>query len=334
MHYITEPALAYYVYEAMKVGVSHEELARIIGYNINIKNPLMSKSIPIESVFNVLKVLHDSGYQQHIELKPKLIAQEAKNNDDLHFALCSNCSDVKSLLILMGDICKRNMSNINYELAFTASNVIFYVDFIDNKADFFVPQSLFVLLADLFDTFFNIKLYTHRDIEVGFTQQRLPDPDCFTRLITDNCKYKTERAYIKLPKKLFYIKNERHNPYISDYLNKQYRQLYNVTDQNDLLISKIVFHITSDWSIGESPNIAVVANKLGMSKSKLYRELISKNLTFSEIVESQRRDYAIKYIKDKKISIAEISDRLGYANVSAFTRAFYRWFNVSPSQMR
>lgn len=71
-----------------------------------------------------------------------------------------------------------------------------------------------------------------------------------------------------------------------------------------------------------------------MSRSKLYRELAKRNQKFSSIIESQRKSFAIEQIKNREISIAEISDLLGYANVSAFTRAFNRWFNVSPSKMR
>lgn len=40
------------------------------------------------------------------------------------------------------------------------------------------------------------------------------------------------------------------------------------------------------------------------------------------------------YIKQKNIPISEMAFLLGYSEVSALSRAFKRWFGVTPRQLR
>ncbi|PHC31390.1 AraC family transcriptional regulator, partial [Bacillus toyonensis] len=40
------------------------------------------------------------------------------------------------------------------------------------------------------------------------------------------------------------------------------------------------------------------------------------------------------YIRQRHVPIADIGALLGYSEVSAFSRAFRRWFGASPAKMR
>ena len=45
---------------------------------------------------------------------------------------------------------------------------------------------------------------------------------------------------------------------------------------------------------------------------------------------STRKDAAIQYLEESSISITELSDILGYKEMSVFSRAFKKWYGVSP----
>jgi AraC-like DNA-binding protein len=81
-------------------------------------------------------------------------------------------------------------------------------------------------------------------------------------------------------------------------------------------------------------NVDEIAQKLGMSTSTLHRRLKEEGQSFGEIKEERRRNLAISLLKKTDLPIAEIARQVGYAEPSAFFRAFNRWFDVTPNSIR
>ncbi len=84
---------------------------------------------------------------------------------------------------------------------------------------------------------------------------------------------------------------------------------------------------------GEPP-LERVAEQLGLAPWSLQRRLRDEGVGFSQLVEDVRREMATHYLRLPKLSISELSFLLGYSEISAFSRAFRRWFGVSPRQWR
>ena len=78
----------------------------------------------------------------------------------------------------------------------------------------------------------------------------------------------------------------------------------------------------------------LVATQLGMSPRTLARRLSSEGSSFAEILEKVRSALAQRYLADRALPISEIAWLLGYAEISAFTRAFHRWTGMSPRAAR
>lgn len=57
-------------------------------------------------------------------------------------------------------------------------------------------------------------------------------------------------------------------------------------------------------------------------------------LKFRELRDDTRRRIAENYLKDPRLSLAEVAWILGYSEHSAFTRAFRRWTSQSPQAWR
>jgi AraC-like DNA-binding protein len=331
-HFITEAMLYHLANEALKAGLSRSEIAELVGSDIFIKNPSTTSKIYVEKTAPLFRALYEIGYQKNIEL---ISASNLYAADDIHSAYFGNAPDVSTFIKFYTDMCLRHSSTISFEMQVSAGTATLYINSLNKKNGIYSPQRFYVIFIMLLRRIFDLSTVEHKGILSGLSHDHIPDPDNFSRLTNTWFRCKENRDYISFPSSVLELKNKKYNPLVSGFLTKKYNEHYCVADNGDRLLTDIASHITASWEQGDiSTNIDVIAEKLGMSRSKLYRELTQKNITFSSILESQRKQYAMAYIKDKSTSIAEISDRLGYANVSAFTRAFNRWYNVNPSKMR
>ncbi|HVL00889.1 MAG TPA: AraC family transcriptional regulator [Dongiaceae bacterium] len=77
-----------------------------------------------------------------------------------------------------------------------------------------------------------------------------------------------------------------------------------------------------------------IANALHLSTRTLQRRLLEEGVNFGELLQSTRRELAQNYIDDSQLSVSEIAYLLGFSDQANFTRAFRRWFGVTPSGWR
>jgi AraC-like DNA-binding protein len=82
------------------------------------------------------------------------------------------------------------------------------------------------------------------------------------------------------------------------------------------------------------PVLEEVADKLGLSSWSLQRRLREEGSSFTALVDQVRCEMATHYLQQKQLPISEMALLLGYSEVSAFSRAFRRWFGISPRQWR
>lgn len=85
--------------------------------------------------------------------------------------------------------------------------------------------------------------------------------------------------------------------------------------------------------LGE-PALDEVAHTLGLSEWALQRKLREQGLSFTQLVDQIRQQSAIVHLKQPDMSITRLASILGYSETSAFSRAFKRWFGLSPKQWR
>jgi AraC-like DNA-binding protein len=85
----------------------------------------------------------------------------------------------------------------------------------------------------------------------------------------------------------------------------------------------------ADW-----PDLAQIAEELGVGLSTLHRKLDQEGVIFRDIKDSLRRDLAIDRLTHSTVSVAQIAGELGFAEPSAFHRAFKQWTGVRPGDYR
>jgi AraC-like DNA-binding protein len=85
---------------------------------------------------------------------------------------------------------------------------------------------------------------------------------------------------------------------------------------------------------GRPPTVAEIAKALGLSTRTLQRRLTIVGKDFVTVLDDVRRARAQALLADGGQSLAEIAQKLGYSEHSAFTRAAIRWFGAPPSWTR
>jgi AraC-like DNA-binding protein len=77
--------------------------------------------------------------------------------------------------------------------------------------------------------------------------------------------------------------------------------------------------------------LAAAASALDISNRTLSRRLEKEQTTFRALLDETRRELALTYLGDLRVSVLEASSRLGFAHVGAFYRAFKRWTGEAPA---
>jgi AraC-like DNA-binding protein len=80
--------------------------------------------------------------------------------------------------------------------------------------------------------------------------------------------------------------------------------------------------------------IDIAAQHLGVSRRTIHRQLSQEGRTFSDIVDSVRRELASRYVIDQHRSLTEVSSLLGFSAPSGFSRWYRRQFRTTPTQRR
>ena len=77
-------------------------------------------------------------------------------------------------------------------------------------------------------------------------------------------------------------------------------------------------------------SVEAVARGLGISRQTLHRRLRSEGCCFSELLAEVRQRYAVQRLAQPGCTVEQLSRELGFAEPSAFYKAFKGWFGVSP----
>ncbi|OYT78729.1 MAG: AraC family transcriptional regulator [Pseudomonas sp. PGPPP4] len=122
-----------------------------------------------------------------------------------------------------------------------------------------------------------------------------------------------------------------HDPLLLLVVQDAIRQLGQRLPQMELL-EEVRASVRLALPLGE-PSLESIAQRLDLSTSQLQRRLRDQGASFSALVEGVRRDLAQHYLR-QRLPVTDLAPLLGYSETSAFSRAFRRWFQVSPRQWR
>jgi AraC-like DNA-binding protein len=86
--------------------------------------------------------------------------------------------------------------------------------------------------------------------------------------------------------------------------------------------------------IASPPTFAAMAKLLGANERTLRRQLQQQGLSFRGLLDELRAQVALKYLRTTKLANEDIALALGFSDAANFRRAFHRWTNRTPSEIR
>jgi AraC-like DNA-binding protein len=92
--------------------------------------------------------------------------------------------------------------------------------------------------------------------------------------------------------------------------------------------------LLASWNTIERPSAPSVALELGLKQRTLNRLLSKEGTSFIRLLEDARFEQAQQLLKDSSVPMLSIAWSLGYADASAFSRAFRRWSGKTPTEWR
>ncbi len=97
--------------------------------------------------------------------------------------------------------------------------------------------------------------------------------------------------------------------------------------------TRVRAQIVEELPTGEVSQQSIAA-ALAMGERTLQRRLKELGTSFSDLLEDARRELALAYLQDRRMSLLEISYLLGFSDPSSFSRAFRRWTGTAPRDAR
>jgi AraC-like DNA-binding protein len=86
--------------------------------------------------------------------------------------------------------------------------------------------------------------------------------------------------------------------------------------------------------IANAPTLAAIAKLLEISDRSLRRQLGEQGISFRGLRDELRMQIALKYLRTTALANEDIALALGFSDAANFRRAFRRWTNKSPSEIR
>ncbi|WP_111656941.1 AraC family transcriptional regulator [Isoalcanivorax indicus] len=85
---------------------------------------------------------------------------------------------------------------------------------------------------------------------------------------------------------------------------------------------------------GRNGSLDRVAEELGMSPRSVRYHLNLAGFAFHDIRNSIRETYATRYLKDTRLPLSRIAEKVGYSDQASFTKAYRAWTGKTPGDVR
>ena len=165
-----------------------------------------------------------------------------------------------------------------------------------------------------------------------FTQKKIEEIQRYKEVFGENIYFDEEENSIVFEKNKLNIPVSNSNISMLHFFEAQANQILQEL-QNDSWYSKVEKEILKN--IGENDiTIDFVATNLHISVRTLQNHLQDEQKKFSDALMAVRKKLSEHYIHNSKLDDGTISYLLGYKEITSFYRAYKKWYNKTPKEMR
>jgi AraC-like DNA-binding protein len=148
---------------------------------------------------------------------------------------------------------------------------------------------------------------------------------CPVRFLASENQVRVDASFFSLP---VCTANQNVYEYCTQFCEEMLRGLKKSDQFIDQVRNIILTSLNRFLKIGE------MAKELGISTRSLNRRLQERNTSYKKIMNEVRSDLTKRYLENTNLSIDQISDLIGFAETTAFRKAFKKWTGRSATQHR
>ena len=164
---------------------------------------------------------------------------------------------------------------------------------------------------------------------VMFSHEAPPDLQPHRRIFKCKLEFASEyNAFVCAAKDLD-APNFAANPALARYAEQLLESLPKAQDRSTSMEVREAIYVL--LPMGRA-TVEQVAKKLGLNVRTLQRQLEEDGVTFSELINSVRRELAVRYVRSGQHALGQVAELLGYSTQTSFTRWFKSEFGVAPRQ--
>jgi AraC-like DNA-binding protein len=104
--------------------------------------------------------------------------------------------------------------------------------------------------------------------------------------------------------------------------------------KNSASLSARIRRCLRDMPPATWPDFSSLASQFHASAATLRRRLDDEGQSYRSIMDDLRRDLSISLLSETSLSLTEVASELGFAETSAFHRAFKKWTGARPGEYR
>lgn len=167
---------------------------------------------------------------------------------------------------------------------------------------------------------------------VDFPYPRPAHADDYALIYTANSRFDAPQLTARIAANLLELPIRRDEAALQRFLDGAPGKLTMLYRNDRELVMRVRDHLRA--ALPELPELEDTAAALHLTPRTLNRRLADEGSSFRAIKDALRRDIALARIAKSTQPVATLAADLGYADPSAFYRAFVGWTGVSPSAYR
>jgi len=217
--------------------------------------------------------------------------------------------------------------------------------FVENEKEHLYRVSFSLLIADSLDhpqVVEHAVLHLHRMLRLVSHKELMPRAICFRhesqsgaatyqRYLGQLPQFSAPFNGVILDAMAARRRYRKANPLLNQFTQKYLMgAIVSVDDPLDERVERLVNRLLRMRDV----DLKLVATTLNMEPRTLQRRLQDRGTSIQQIADRARRGLAIKYLEQSALPLAQVSDMLGFADQSSFTRTCKRWFGRTPRQQR
>ncbi len=196
-----------------------------------------------------------------------------------------------------------------------------------------IPEAADYLVGGVFQFVRELSNDRARPTEVHIARPRPRRPHEYRRFFGCPVVFGTERGLLSYEQGTLMLPFAESDPRLAGILEVVADDVLETLPRRGTVIERIRAHIGRNLETGES-DLNSAAAEFRMSERTLRRRLREAGSSYRALLEQVRRERAMALLEQGDESMGAIAQRVGFADTTAFARAFRRWTGTAPSAYR